>query len=476
MTWPAVVALILMILATLPRSPYVLLYLFFSLGPFASLSLLPGDVSGSTVLAQSACAVFLVCKLLLSKGQVPRAFDAVIDPAKLSLLFAFLFYGLFSAYVMPRFFAHLVEVVEMNTLVPWPTGLQPAMANVNQSGYMILSVGIALAFTVYGERAVFRRHYIQALWVAGIVLIGTGLVDMLMTAAGLESFLEPFRNAYSQNANAQVLGARRVVGLTPEASVYGTYCVGAAGNLVFLRPCFEPGLLRNYLVPLTSLGLLVMAALSTSSSAYAGLGVFAVLFAANWLRRAWSADAPAREGLKWEAMMAMAAGLAVLAAVALLPHAMDPIYDMIDELVFKKSQTDSYVERNMWTRVALHAFFSTYGLGVGLGSVRTSNWFISILASTGFIGAGLLAWFILRLYFLPCRAADPRTREMATALKFGLLPQFAMLALIGTTPDIGVGPAAAMGVLTSLTSIDPATKFRFRGKVGGRLQARSHPR
>ena len=101
MTWPAVVALILMILATLPRSPYVLLYLFFSLGPFVSLSLIPGDVSGSTILPQSACAVFLVCKLLLSKGQVPRAFDAVIDPAKLSLLFAFLFYGLFSAYVMP---------------------------------------------------------------------------------------------------------------------------------------------------------------------------------------------------------------------------------------------------------------------------------------------------------------------------------------------------------------------------------------
>jgi ABC-type Na+ efflux pump permease subunit len=40
MTWPAVVALILMFLAMLSRSPYFLLYLFFGLAPFGSLSML----------------------------------------------------------------------------------------------------------------------------------------------------------------------------------------------------------------------------------------------------------------------------------------------------------------------------------------------------------------------------------------------------------------------------------------------------
>jgi hypothetical protein len=49
MTWPAVVALILMFLAMLPRSPYFLLYLFFGLAPFGSLSML-GSHTGGLVL------------------------------------------------------------------------------------------------------------------------------------------------------------------------------------------------------------------------------------------------------------------------------------------------------------------------------------------------------------------------------------------------------------------------------------------
>ena len=88
MTWPAVVALILMFLALLPRSPYFLLYLFFGLAPFGSLSML-GDTGGVNILPQSVCGVLLVCKLLLAKGQIPRAFDVAIDPAKLGFLFAF---------------------------------------------------------------------------------------------------------------------------------------------------------------------------------------------------------------------------------------------------------------------------------------------------------------------------------------------------------------------------------------------------
>jgi hypothetical protein len=117
MTWPAVDALVLMFLGMLPRSPYFLLYLFFGLAPFGSLSML-GDTGGVNILPQSVCGVLLVCKLLLAKGQISRAFDTAIDPAKLGFLFAFLFYALFSAYGMPRFFAHMMEIVEMNPVNP----------------------------------------------------------------------------------------------------------------------------------------------------------------------------------------------------------------------------------------------------------------------------------------------------------------------------------------------------------------------
>jgi O-antigen ligase len=244
--------------------------------------------------------------------------------------------------------------------------------------------------------------------------------------------------------------------------------VAALANLVFLRPCFENDRLRNYLVPLVILGLLAMAALSTSSAGYVGLAVFAMVYAANWLRRAMSPNAPYRDSLPVEAIFVLIATLVFLAVLALSPHALDYAFDMINGMVFQKTQSDSYEERTMWSRVALEAFFKTNGLGVGLGSARTSNWFVNILSSTGIIGVALLGGFILLLYVRRCGAADPRTREFVSALKFGMLPRFATAALVGTTPDIGVDLTSSMGLITSLTSTNKLESF------GTRATPRSH--
>ena len=468
MTWPAVVAWIIIFAGILPRSPIYLLYIFFGLGAFKSLSVLPeGSV---TLVPQACCGVFLVCKLLYFDGRLLRAFDTAIDPAKLGLLFAFLFYSLFATYVMPRFFAHMVEVVAMNAQFSWATPLEPAVSNIAQSGYMMMSVGIALVFTLYGESGYFRRHYMRALLMGDFILIATGIADIT-----LGDLLEPFRNAYALLTDVEVLGAKRVVGLTPEASVFGSTCVAAAANLIFLRPCFENAKVRNSLVPLAILGLLAMVALSTSSSGYVGVAVLAMAFAVNWLRRAWSPDAPNRDGMKWEAILVLLAVLVFLIVITMTPHALDYVFEMIDATIFKKSQTGSYEERTGWTRVALNAFFATDGLGVGLGSVRTSNWFVNILASTGVIGAALLASFILRVYLRRCRAADPRIREFVTALKFGMVPLFATDALVGTTPDIGVDLASSMGLITSLTSSNAAESFGSRAKATSHARVRSRP-
>jgi hypothetical protein len=473
MTWPAVVVWILILPGIFLSSPLYLLYLFFSLGAFGSLSVLPGD--SVPLVPQACCGVFLVSKNLLSKGQLSRVIDAAIDPGRLGLLFAFLFYALFSAYVLPRLFAHMVEIIPMNSEVSWAILLEPTKSNVAQSCYMTLSVGIALVFALSGESAYFRRHYLQAILIGDLVLIATGLADLTLSAAGLSSLLEPFRNAYALLVDVEVMGSKRVVGLMPEASAYGTACVAAVANLVFLRPCYENAPLRNYLVPLTILGLLAMGALSTSSAAYVSLAVFAMVYAANWLRRALSPDAPYRDGLQWEAIFVLSATLAFLAVLALSPHALDYVFDMIDEMVFHKTQSDSYEGRTMWTRVAVDAFFTTNGFGVGLGSVRTSNWFANILSSTGIIGVALLGCFILRLYFRRCRATEPRTREFASALKFGMLPRLATMALIGTSPDIGVDLGSSMGLIASLTSTNAIVPFRSRVKAASHLRARIRP-
>jgi hypothetical protein len=181
MTWPAVLSWTLIFAGLLSRSP-LFCSLFFGFGAFGSLTLLPSESGSVNLLPQAVCSIFLICKIVFSKGQLSRAVDMAIDPAKLGLFFAFTGYAVFSAYAMPRFFAHMVEVIDLNSVVaPWAIPLEPTSANVSQSVYATLSCGIALAFSLAGGNASFRRHYLQAILVGGLFFIATGLADMMFT-------------------------------------------------------------------------------------------------------------------------------------------------------------------------------------------------------------------------------------------------------------------------------------------------------
>ncbi|MCI0601140.1 MAG: hypothetical protein L0Y50_00725 [Beijerinckiaceae bacterium] len=473
MTWPAVLSWALVAICMLPSSPVPLLYLFFGLGAFTSLTLYPGE-GGPNLVPQAVCAGFLVLKAVLTGGRLPRALDAAVDPAKLNLLFVFLAYAVFTAYVMPRLFARMVEVVPLNS--SWPEALMPIAGNTNQSVYLTLSVGVVLAFFLEGQDGRYRRHYIQALAVAGMVLTATGIADVTLSSIGLADILQPFRSAKYALLTEDTVGAgKRIVGLTPEASSYGSACVAAAATLAFLRPSMENRWWRDRLAPLIIACLIAMAIGSKSSTAYGGLGIFGAMYAANWLRRAFSPHAPAKDQLKWEAIAAVAAFVMFLGVVAFMPDLMEPIYNRIEKLIVKKTETSSYEDRTMVTLVALNAFYFTYGLGVGLGSTMTSSWFVAILSNTGIFGALLFFGFVLRLYVLRCSSSNPRTNEIVIGLKYSLVPVFAMLAVAGTTPDMGVGVASTLGMIASLTSPDMKKTLRPWAAAGRRIDARNRP-
>jgi len=462
---------LLIIVAAFWRGPLPLLYVFGATASFGSLQMVPADaVGGMTLLPQSVCAACLVGKILAERGNLARALTLAVDPATLGPLFLFLAYGILSAYALPRFFMNMVYIIPVRPIGDAPVLLEPTAANFTQSAYMTLSISLLLVVTLKGGQPDFRRHFLQALLLTGVVLIATGLIDLFLGAAGLSYLLEPFRNAtYALYVDDTIVGYKRVVGLLPEASTYGALCVTAAASLAFLRPCFETGL-RDSLVPATVLALIVMAALSTSSTAYAGLGAFAVAFAINWLRRCFTPHAPSRIGLYGEAFVVIAVVVGLLLVIVLAPGLLDPINALLDVVIFNKSQSISYIQRNLATTTAMDAFFATSGIGIGLGSARTSNWFVAILSNTGIIGATLLTWFIARLYLQRCRS-DSRTVEIVTALKFSLLPWFVMQALAGTTADIGVWPMSFLGIIASSTSIKWMPSLKSRSKLPNRRRS-----
>jgi hypothetical protein len=462
MTWPAVVGWIIIAFGLMVRGPF-LLYAFFAFGAFGTLNMIPHEaVGGLNMGPQSFCAVFLILKILLAGDNGRRAVEAALDPRRLGILFLFLIYAIFSAYLMPRLFDHgaLIIPVSSKDPIPSPIPLEPTLANVTQSAYMTISVFMTLAFAIAGQSAEFRNHYLKAMLFGGVVLIVTGLIDMVTASSGLADLLKSFRTIDEANLliDDHVGDMKRVVGLMSEASSYGAVCTAAAGVLAMLRACF-PERLRNRAVPPVIVGLVVMSFLSTSSTAYVGLSAFAAVFAFNWVRRALDPHALNAEGLVLEAWGAIAAAFAALVVICFAPTLLDPAYAVVNEVIFNKSLSGSYVERNMWTRSALDAFFATDGLGVGLGGARTSNWYVNILANTGVVGATLLAFFITQLFLYRCPTGR-KGQEFITGLKLGLLPNAVMIALAGTIPDFGVSVATQFGLIVALATPEPRPRGR----------------
>ena len=464
MSWPAVVLWMLILGAAFTEGP-ALLYLLVVCGIFGSLQMLPGDGSGVTLLPQSVCAAFFVCKVMLWPGNITRAAEAALDPLRVGLFAAFMLFALVTAITLPRAFAGMVEVVPVSGFRFGTSVLAPISGNYTQSGYMLLSFATTLCVAVIGARDDVRRHYLLAVLTAAICLVLSGLADLVLYHAGLSALLDPFRTAtYALLTDVEAVGAKRVVGLTPEASTYGSFCVGALGLLTFLRRFYRPGI-EHLCVVATIVMLIVMTALSTSSSSYVGLAVFAMIYGIDFLRRFLRPARGQKGALRVEAGILGAITFIAFALVVLVPGVADPLVEMVDKMVFQKSATASYIERSAWNQVGWQAFLDTGGLGTGLGSIRVSNWSLSILGSTGMFGGLLMFGFVLQKLILTPRNATAQDAEFALGLKAAIAPTFVMYQLGGTIPDIGISTSLILGLL----SVEYATR-RAQGSEPSRAR------
>lgn len=449
MSWPAILLWAIVAPIALSRGPAAL-YAVSVVAGFLSLQMLPGDGQSMNLLPQTVFAAALVAKVALGRGNLIRAAEAALDPARLGLFTAFIVFSLVSAMLLPRLFAGLVEVIPVSGAdLTGASVLMPRSGNITQTAYMLVSYMTTLAFAVVGSRRDARRYYLQALLWGGGALIAAGIIDLATYYAGQGSLLDPFRTAsYTLLTDVEAAGAKRVVGFTPEASTYGGLCVAGASAILFLRPLYRAGAPR-LIATAFMLGLLVMGALSTSATAYAGCGVLGCMYLVDLGRRYFDRQALGRESLPWEIALLSVAALCGFAVVALAPERVAPLFDVLDKVVFQKSASYSFYQRSLWTRIGWQAFLDTGGLGAGLGSLRTSNWAVCILGSTGIFGALLLFGFFLQKLLQRVASASREDAAFATALKFALVPYFAMNQLSGTIPDIGVAAAMALGLLSA---------------------------
>jgi hypothetical protein len=455
MNYPALFFWVLLVWSV-TTSPGTLLVLVFASMSFASLALVPPDmVGGMSILPQLMFAAILTLKVITPKLLPPSPIltDA-LRFRNLGNLALFLVIGLVATVIAPRLFLGEVVVMPMR-LSSAPDVLGPVMSNITQSGYVTLSVMTVFAVTLMADEERFEDVLLRGVLAGGIVCIATGLVDLAASFTGMESLLEPFRNAgYAYITTAELGGVRRVVGLTPEASAYGPICVQFATAASLLRPLYAEGRQR-LLATLVTIGLLGMALLSTSSTAYAGLAVLGLVYTGNWIRRAVFPTPLGQNGLLGELMVGLGLLIAFVSILVISAGVFDPLLNLVQEVIFNKPTSSSFFERSHWNEVASNAVTSTWGLGVGFGSTRASSWFVAVISNTGVIGAAFMAIFLLQTFLRRATSPTQLSSELLPALKLSLLPSLAMASFNEPGPDFGLWTAVVFGAITGIAAIRP---------------------
>lgn len=446
----------LLLIGMTSRGPFIF-YLLFGSMSFGSLAVIPpAFTQGLSFTPAPIIALAIIFIHAGGRNGLSRMLDIALRPSQCLLLFLFWIVAIWVTLLMPRIFAGAVTIIPMK-LEESTSGdpLYPTMQNISQLMYLTISIVMVFACALAFRAASTRQHLLAALCVGGAVVILTGILDLL----GLGPYLDMFRTAqYSYLTDVEIADVKRVVGLMPEASSYGSLAVAFLSAIYFFRRAVVSSWLRLYGAPCLIVLLALFALLSTSSTAYGGLGVFGCVAAAEWFWRllATAKGSRAREGLVAE-FWAIVLGLAAVYVLMLTyPAIFNPFLKLLDTIVFKKTASDSFEERSMWTAVSFQALVDTWGLGVGLGATRASNGVVAVLSNTGVIGGLFYYGFMLQTFLRRSRSGAPVDAPMLNAVRFYMPPVFITDVLAGTSADFGIMSACIYAVAASVVWVEPA--------------------
>lgn len=437
------------------RRDYSLLSLGFVFLSFGTLAIIPPELlRGTTILASALTFLALAGQQVLRAGGTSHMISGLFMPGNLGILFLYTALAVIGAFVLPRAFQGEILVYPLNTsgLISITEPLQPTSSNINQALNQIMAFSVAVAVFAMARRVGFVDGVrTAALFGAGAIVV-TGVADLITAQIGLQSLLDPFRTAsYVLMAGSEVNGVRRVIGLMSEASSYGAVAASVGGFLFFIRYSFDPKARLRRVYPLSALCIL-MALLSTSSTAYAAVAVIAALHLCDVAWRMMFGLRANSGPLFYEIIVSVALLLVGLSVFVAWSDAQKMVMDLLDSIIFNKKQTFSYLERKAWTDQAYQAFLDSKGVGVGLGGVRTSNFFVNILACTGVMGVGLLALFVLRVMLARVDRTRPEEFELVHGAKLTIFISATSAALAGTTPDYGPFVATLFGICVGLAT------------------------
>ncbi len=406
---------------------------------------------------------FLAATTLTRRLETARAIRAISFPEPGFWLMCLVIYGLISGVVMPRLLAGTMPIFPLGTSEYADTGstvpLGPVSSNLTQGIYLVGDFAcfvmiVAVASTQAGFATIASALVAYAV---GNVLFA--FVDLGTYATGTQWLLDFIRNAqYALHVEEQISGLKRIVGSFTEASAFASSTLASLGFTGTLWLCGR----RPALTGALALASLVLVVLSTSSTGLAGTPpVLLILYATALMRLGVH---PSRPFSSAAVMCAPLLVLAVILAAQLDEEASKPIRDYLDALIFSKSTTDSGITRNSWNTIALRNFFDSYGLGVGLGTVRTSSFPIALLSNVGVPGTIFYLLFAASAFLR--RRGTPRTypSDVRLAARNACLGLIIGGTFAGTTVEQGL----LFYVLAGLACAEPERDIAALSSVPSR--------
>lgn len=412
------------------RSTVVAFVVFCTLGSAAALLL-----GGANVQPAHLFLVFLAVSTLFWRKTAIEMLEALKVTEPGFWLLCLVLYGVLSSYVMPRLFADATYIIPLGASTHLSTSdgavpLGPVSSNLTQPIYLIGDLFCFLMIATVGSTQRGLETLATALIAYAATNIGFGILDLVTSATGTQEVLQIIRNAQYTFHDEETVGTmRRIIGSWPEASAFASMTLGALGFTGMLWLCGRKPLVTG---PLALLSLLFVV-ISTSSTGLVGAVVVLALLYATALQRC-----SLRPQDRFSAATVVLGPL-MLCLIVLLVLATEGvaerIYEYVDALILSKAQTESGVQRSSWNALAWRNFFDSWGLGVGLGTNRTSSFPLAVLSNVGVPGAVFYLLFILTVFGV--RRGEPRSypSDVRAAARVACLSLLTGAIIAGPTVD-----------------------------------------
>jgi hypothetical protein len=288
-------------------------------------------------------------------------------------------------------------------------------------------------FYSFARDARLTRALCHAGMLCGVLNLAFVVVDLATFWTGTAELLSFLRNAsYRMLDDVEILGLKRIVGSFTEASAFAYASLGLFGftGKLWLRGIY-PGL--NGLIALFTLIALLA---STSTTAYAGVGVLLAWEYLGCLKAI-------RAGRGTSSCVVFALLGPLLALVAIVMLALDHsswlfAQDLLNKTLFDKMTSSSGMERSSWNTQAIANFVATSGFGVGVGSTRASSLLFAVLGQLGVFGSITYGIFIVGVLVRRDADHDGFSESLRAAAQSACLASLIAGCMAASFVDIGL--------------------------------------